>query len=96
MTGIKRLVLDVLKPHNPTILEIANEIGKQDNIIGVNIGLFEVDQQTENVKITIEGSNLDYEVIKGIIEEHGAVIHSIDEVAAGRKLIEEVPTTQDR
>ena len=95
MTGLKRLVLDVLKPHNPTIMEIAIEIGKQQCVIGVNIGLYEVDQQTENVKITIEGSNIDYEIVKAILEDHGAVIHSIDEVAAGRKLIEESPTEQD-
>jgi hypothetical protein len=96
MNGIKRLVLDVLKPHEPSIIELATELGRLNGVHGVNISLYEVDQQTENVKITIEGSDLDFEKIKEITEEHGGVIHSIDEVVAGKKLVEEVRTLQDR
>jgi len=33
--------------------------------------------------------------IKKIIEDSGSAIHSIDEVAAGKKIIEEVRTPQD-
>ncbi|MBC7114686.1 MAG: uncharacterized protein PWR13_1359 [Archaeoglobi archaeon] len=94
--GIKRLVLDVLKPHEPRIIELAVELGRLEGVGGVNISLYEVDQQTENVKVTIEGDNLDFDRIKDLIEEYGGVIHSIDEVAAGRKLVEEVKTLQDR
>ncbi len=63
---------------------------------GVNLSLYEVDQQTENIKITIEGENLDYEEIKQSIDNLGAVIHSVDEIAAGKQLVEEVETLQDR
>jgi len=94
--GIKRLVLDVLKPHEPGVLELARELGRLERVLGVNVSLYEVDQQTENVKITIEGDDLNFEEIKRVIENHGGVIHSIDEVVAGKKLIEEVRTFQDR
>jgi hypothetical protein len=90
------LVLDVLKPHYPLTLEYARALSELEDISGVNLSLYEVDQQTENVKITIEGDDLDYERIKEVIEELGAVIHSIDEIAAGRRLVEEVETLQDR
>jgi uncharacterized protein len=96
VAGIRRLVLDVLKPHYPLTLEYARALTKLEAISGVNLSLYEVDQQTENVKITIEGDDLDYERIKEVIEELGAVIHSIDEIAAGRRLVEEVETLQDR
>ena len=46
-------------------------------------------------KVTIEGHDLRYEKIAGVIEENGGAIHSIDEVAAGRVLIEDVITPQD-
>lgn len=95
-SGVKRLVLDVLKPHRPNMLELAASISDLEGVTGVNLSLYEVDQQTENVKITIEGNDLDYETIRDIIEDLGAVVHSIDEVAAGEKLIEEVETLQDR
>ncbi|WP_406657993.1 DUF211 domain-containing protein [Methanolobus sp. ZRKC2] len=96
MTGIRRLVLDVLKPHHPSIVEFSKILSVIDGVYGVNLSLYEVDQQTETVKITIEGENLDYEEIKNSIENLGAVIHSIDEIAAGQKLVEEVETLQER
>jgi len=90
------LVLDVLKPHYPLMLEYAKALSELKDISGVNLSLYEVDQQTENIKITIEGDDLNYELIKEVIEELGGVIHSIDEIAAGRRLVEEVETLQDR
>ncbi|OUJ19122.1 hypothetical protein AMET1_0774 [Methanonatronarchaeum thermophilum] len=97
MSGvIKRVVLDVLKPHEPSLLELATRISTTTGIEGVNLSLYEVDQQTENVKVTIEGNNINFDEVQKIIEETGAVIHSIDEVAAGKQLVEEVETLQDR
>ncbi len=96
MTGIKRLVLDVLKLHNPSVIELANVIGNLDGVDGVNISLYEVDQKTENVKITVEGDRLDFDRIKNTIEDSGASVHSIDEVASGKRLVEEAETLQER
>ncbi len=60
---------------------------------GVNITLVEIDKETENIKITIVGGdNLDYEEIVRTIEEFGGVVHSIDMVAAGKRIIEESET----
>ncbi len=96
MPGFKRLVLDVLKPHEPSNLVLAKRLSELDNIDGVNVSLYEIDQNTENVKITIVGDDMSFEDIKMVIEELGAVIHSIDEIVAGKKLIETVKTEQDR
>ena len=96
MTAIKRIILDVLKPHSPSIIEIAEKLGGLEGITGVNISLEEVDAETDSIKITIEGTNIDYQRVKKEISECGAVIHSIDGVSAGMKIIEEVNTPQDR
>lgn len=96
MTGIKRLVLDVLKPHKPSILELARAISKLNHVTGVNLAIQEVDTETETIKITVEGNNVNFEELEQVIEDMGAVIHSIDEVAAGSKLVETVETLQDR
>ncbi len=96
MEGLRRIVLDVLKVHEPKITEISLKICALDCVEGVNITVYEIDKQTENIKITIEGNNLDYEPIKEIIESMNGVIHSIDEVAAGKVIIEKVITPQDR
>ena len=96
MTEIKRIILDVLKPHSPSIIEIAERLGGLEGITGVNISLEEVDAETDSIKITIEGKNINYSIVKKELSECGAVIHSIDGVSAGMKIIEEVNTPQDR
>ncbi|MHA1301553.1 MAG: DUF211 domain-containing protein [Candidatus Helarchaeota archaeon] len=93
--GIKRLVLDVLKPHNPNLPYLANQIAKIPGINGVNISLMEIDKETESIKLTIEGDNLIFEELKEKLEEWNCAIHSVDQVVAGKKVIEEVPTHQE-
>ena len=93
---IKRLVLDVLKPHKPSIIDLAVRIGSIEGISGVNISLEEVDAETDSVKITIEGTDICYDRVNEEIAECGAVIHSIDGVSAGIKIVDEVETGQDR
>lgn len=95
MAGLRRIVLDVLKPHEPSTTYFALKLSELEGIEGVNITLQEVDQETESVKITIVGVNLDYDEIKDTIETLGGVVHSIDEVVAGKKIVESVRTEQD-
>lgn len=95
MGKIRRLVLDALKPHEPTIIEWASMLSDIDGIAAVNISIFEIDRQVENAKITIEGENIAYEQAFAVIEELGGSVHSIDEVVAGRTIIDQVATPQD-
>lgn len=96
LAEIKRLVLDVLKPHHPTIIEMSRRISVLKGVSGVNCTLEEVDRETESVKITIEGTSIDFDSIEETISDCGAVIHSVDSVSAGKELVEEVETPQDR
>jgi uncharacterized protein len=95
MGNLRRLVLDVLKPLEPSIVELAQMLADLDGVDGVNISIYEIDRRVENAKVTIEGHDLRYETIAALIEENGGAIHSIDEVAAGDVLIEDVITPQD-
>lgn len=83
---LRRLVLDVLKLHNPPLPEFASELSSVPGIEGVNVTLIEIDKDTETVKVTIDGE-LDYAKIRSVIEQWGGVIHSVDEVSAGRRLV---------
>ena len=97
MTGLKRLVLDVLKPlEKPGTVELSKILSKIDGVKGVNITVLEIDKQTESIKVTIEGDDLDYDTIQKQLEKYGAVIHSTDEVASGSKIVESVETAQDQ
>jgi hypothetical protein len=95
MGNLRRLVLDVLKPLDPSIVDLVQLLADLDGVDGVNISIYEIDRRVENAKITVEGHDLGYGRIVDIIEENGGSVHSIDEVAAGRVLIEDVATPQD-
>ncbi|MCW8801775.1 MAG: DUF211 domain-containing protein [Candidatus Bathyarchaeota archaeon] len=92
---IRRLVLDVLKPHKPSVVEVSEALSHLEGVEGVNIIINEIDQQVENAKVILAGIALDFAEIQAKLEEFGATIHSIDEVAAGKRIVEEVKTPQD-
>ena len=92
MALVRRLVLDVLKPHNPSIIELSQLIADLEGIDGVDITLCEIDRKVESVKITIEGSDIVIDDVEKIILDNGGTIHSLDKVSAGRKLVEEAKT----
>lgn len=83
---IWRMVLDVLKPHDPSLPEFAEKLGSIGGVEGVDVSLLEIDKETETLKITVDG-DLDYSKIKSKIEEWGGVVHSVDEVVTGQKPI---------
>jgi hypothetical protein len=95
MGKIRRLVLDTLKPHDPSIIDLASQLSDLPGIAAVNISIYEMDRKVENAKITIEGDTISYEVVTGLIEEMGGAIHSVDEVAAGQRIIDDAQTLQD-
>jgi hypothetical protein len=95
MGNLRRLVLDVLKPLEPSIVELVQVLADLEGVDGVNISIYEIDRRVENAKITVEGHDLSYDVISLLIQENGGAIHSIDEVAAGKVLIDDVETAQD-
>ncbi|MFQ5642766.1 MAG: DUF211 domain-containing protein [Thiogranum sp.] len=81
MPSVQRLVLDVLKPHQPNALEFAHAIAALGESYKVDIQVVEVDEQTETLLVAIEGDKLDFERISEAISANGASLHSIDEVS---------------
>lgn len=89
--NIQRLVLDVDKTvGRPTIIELAQAIAPVAGVEGFNIAVTEIDTETVGTEITVEGDAIDYEQLVHAIESSGAVVHGIDEIAVGSRLIENV------
>ena len=80
MPLIKRVVLDVLKPHQPNVLEFASAIADKHSGCRVKVTVTEVDEKTETTVISIESDDIPYEAIVDTITSLGASVHSIDEV----------------
>ena len=80
MIKVKKLILDILKPHQPNALEFASALAEQAGEIQVTLSVVGVDEKTETVVAEIEGDDIDFERLKAHIKELGASVHSIDEV----------------
>lgn len=86
--GIRQLMMDVDKAlERPSLTEIAAAIESQPGVEGVAIVVTEIDMETVGMEITVEGDNLDFNKIESAIEKTGAVVHSLDQVIAGLRLI---------
>lgn len=80
MVFVKRLVLDVLKPHQPNALDFCKIIATVGVDYRVRLVVKEVDEHTETIQIEVDGSDLDFEGILGAINDTGGSLHSIDQV----------------
>jgi hypothetical protein len=93
--NIRRLVLDVDKAMaRPSLIEIAQAISTCAGVESFNITVTEIDVQTVGMDIVIEGQGLQYEAIVEAIDSTGAVVHSIDQLACGERIIERVERTR--
>ena len=80
MVLVKRLVLDVLKPHQPNALEFSKAIAKAGGDYRVCTTVLEVDEKTETLQVVIEGDAIDFDAVQSGISDLGGSLHSIDEV----------------
>jgi len=92
---IRRIVVDMLIPHNLDVLDFAEKIAQVEQVDGANVHVLEVDENTKTIEVTIEGKSLSFKAIKKVVEEFGGSVHSIDMVSAGSRLIESKVTERE-
>ena len=80
MVTVKKIVLDVLKPHQPNALDFSRAIAEAGGNYRVHLTVLEMDENTETLKIEITGKDIDFESIQTAISSMGGSLHSIDEV----------------
>lgn len=80
MPVITRVVLDVLKPHQPNALDFATAIARRHGGCRITVTVIEVDEKTETTVVSIESEDVPYAALVETITELGASVHSIDEV----------------
>ena len=78
MPSLRKIELDVLKPHLPNVLELADAIAALGPSYQVDLDVVEMDEKTETLTLVIAGEDLDYVRIEDAIRAMGGSIHSID------------------
>ncbi|WP_020681404.1 DUF211 domain-containing protein [Marinobacterium rhizophilum] len=79
MAVVTRILLDVLKPHDPSVLDLARALGDLGDY-RVCVRVLEMDKKTETLEIEVAGADVDFEAIHTVIRDLGAALHSVDEV----------------
>jgi len=90
MSRIKKLVLDVLKPHEPEIIKFTKEICGLESVSSLESSVEEVDKEVETVQIILFGEDIEFKEVKEKVRELGASIHSVDGVVAENNIQEDV------
>ncbi len=73
--------LDILKPHQPSIDEVARTLEKLKGVRSVSIKVDEIDQKTTSIFVTIKGTgDMAIEEITDTLEELNCAVHSVDRV----------------
>ena len=80
---ISRLMLDVLKPHQPSIDVLGAELMKLEFVEGAKIRVEELDEKTASLRIIVQGEDLDLKIITDKLESMNCAVHSVDEVWCG-------------
>jgi len=79
MVRIQNLVLDVLKPHHPDVVEFGCMLADSGGL-SVRVSVVEIDARTETVRVEVSGEAIDFAGLREAIEGFGASLHSIDEI----------------
>ena len=95
MAKIRRLVLDVVVPSASDILKLTQELAGMEGVNGTSSFVNEFDKKVTNIKLIIEGADLNFTRIEKVVGSHGGSIHSMDNISAGKAIVEDVKTPQD-
>jgi hypothetical protein len=95
MAPIRRLVIDMLKPHDPSTVEITARIADLEGVDGANASLVETDREVQNLTLTVEGPDVDHDAVEATVDRLGGAVHSVDQVICGERVVESAATPQD-
>lgn len=80
MVFVRKIVLDVLKPHQPNALDLAKAIAETGADYRVRLTVLEVDENTETVQVEVTANAIDFEAVRSALSKLGGSLHSIDGV----------------
>ncbi len=84
MTTVTHLKLDVLKPHEPTVVDFARALAERVDAAEVVVEVREMDDRTQTLEVRMDGDALDPERVDAAIGELGGSLHSVDGVVVRR------------
>lgn len=83
MVPVRRLEVDVLKPHDPPLVEFTQSVAAVEGVDAAEGSLVEMDREVQNVTLAVEGAAVDVDAVEARVERLGGSVHSVDRVVCG-------------
>jgi uncharacterized protein len=84
LVGIKKILLDSLKSRELSIIDLSKALCAVNGVNEVDIVVVEVDSNTETMKVTIKGPQIDYNKVRKVMERHAVSIKGVDEISVAK------------
>jgi len=81
---IRRVLIEALKPRDTPLVELSQAICSVHGIDECDVVVTDVDVKTETVKLTVKGSNIEYDGISKVLHEYGISIKGVDEISVSK------------
>jgi hypothetical protein len=83
MARVRRLVLDVLTPHEPSIVEVTRRVADAEAVEAAEATLVELDDEVRTIRLSVVGEALDPAAVEDAVAGLGGAVHSVDRVVCG-------------
>jgi hypothetical protein len=81
---IKKILLDSLKSRELSVVDLSKALGSVSGVSEVDIVVVEVDSNTETMKVTLRGPEINYTEVREVMEKHGVSIKGVDEISVAK------------
>jgi hypothetical protein len=81
---IRRVLIEALKPRDTSLVELSQAICSVHGVDECDIVVTDVDVKTETVKLTVKGSNIEYEGISKVLHDNGISVKGVDEISVSK------------
>jgi len=91
---IRRVLIEALKPRETALVELSEAICSVMGVEECDIVVTDVDVKTETIKLTVRGSDIEYDGISKTMQEYGVSIKGVDEISVSKSKPLQKPTAQ--
>jgi hypothetical protein len=81
---IRRVLIEALKPRETPLVNLAEAICSVNGVEECDIIVADVDVNTETIKLTVKGPNIEYDGISSVMQEYGMAIKGVDEISVSK------------
>jgi hypothetical protein len=81
---IRRVLIEALKSRETPLVDLSQAICSVDGADECDMIVTDVDARTETIKLTVKGSDIEYDELSKVLQEHGISIKGVDEISVSK------------